>query len=198
MMLKKLDNIQNKDYEKYRWFFTSSGTLVIGGKSDKQNEEVLNNFLKQGYTIMHTTNPGSSFMIIQSNNPNKKDIEETAIFCASFSQSWKTGKKDISIDVFLSSQIYKLKGMKTGTFGVRGKVKKIIVNPLLFLIIQKGKLRAVPKGTKEEVLVKIKQGKLNKEDASIKILKLIKSKYAFPFTKQDIMSAIPSDKMSIE
>ena len=30
-----------KDYKKYRWFFTSSDNLVIGGKSAEQNEEIM-------------------------------------------------------------------------------------------------------------------------------------------------------------
>jgi hypothetical protein len=188
----------NKEYEKYRWFFTSDGKLVIGGKSDKQNEEVIKKFNKPDFIVMHTSLPGSPFCIILSKKPSKKDIEETAIFCASFSSQWKTGKKDISVDIFSGSQIYKVKLMKTGTFGVKGNVKKLNIRPELVLVMQKGKLRAVPKTTKEEVLVKIKQGNLSKIEASDKILKIIKSKYAVLITKDDIMSAIPSDKLSVE
>ena len=29
------------DYKKFRWFFTSSGLLVVGGKSAEQNEAVV-------------------------------------------------------------------------------------------------------------------------------------------------------------
>jgi predicted ribosome quality control (RQC) complex YloA/Tae2 family protein len=74
----------DKDYRNYRWFFTSNGILVVGGKSDEQNELVIKNFLKPEYTVMHTSKPGSSFTIIQSDNPSKEDLEETAIFCACF------------------------------------------------------------------------------------------------------------------
>ena len=61
-----------KDYENYRWFFTSNDVLVVGGKSDEQNELVIKNFLKPDYIVMHTSAPGSSFMIIQSEKPAKK------------------------------------------------------------------------------------------------------------------------------
>ena len=84
-----------KDYLKYRWFFTSEGKLVVGGKSDEQNEEVIKNFLRPDYLIMHTSLPGSPFMIIQDDNPSKNDLKETAIFCASFSKQWKNGEKRI-------------------------------------------------------------------------------------------------------
>ena len=88
--MKKIQSL-DKMYENFRWFYTSDGTLVVGGKSDKQNEEALDKFVKPNYIVMHTTKPGSPFMIIQKDNPSKKDIEDTAIFCVSFSQQWKKG-----------------------------------------------------------------------------------------------------------
>ena len=188
----------NKRYENYRWFFTSNGILVIGGKSDSQNELALKNFLKQNYTVIHTSQPGSSFMIIQSDNPSKKDIDETAIFCACFSKQWKLNKKIIEIDIFKGGQIYKTKIMKTGTFGIKGAKKTIKIKPELVLIIQKGKLKAVPKTTNEEKLLEIKQGNLSKEQAAELIARKIKDKYHFPISKEEIMGAIPSDKLSVK
>jgi len=196
-MLKQL----NKPvYENYRWFFTSTGSLVIGGKSDEQNEIVLKNFLKPNYIVLHTTKPGSPFMIIQSNSPSKKEIEESAIFCACFSQQWKVSKStsNIEIDIFKGEQIYKTKQMKAGTFGVKGKKETLKVKPKLDLIIQKGKLRAVPSNGHEEKLAEIKPGEMNKEQASEKIAKRISDKYRYPISKDEIMQAIPSDKISVK
>jgi hypothetical protein len=190
----KLDNI----YNSYRWFFTSDGNLVVGGKSDEQNEIALKNFLKPNYIVMHTSEPGSPFMIIQSDKPSKKDMEEAAIFCACFSQSWKHGKKEISIDVFKGEQIFKIKSMKKGTFGVKGIKKKIIAKPELAIVIQNGKIRAVPISTKEEILAYVIQGKLSKVEAAEKLSKKIKQYYAFPISKDEIMSALPSDKIEVK
>jgi hypothetical protein len=192
----KLKNLDRK-YENFRWFFTSNNILVVGGKSDEQNETVLSEFIKPSYVVMHTTLPGSPFMVIQTDKPTSKDIEETAIFCACFSQSWKTGKKKIEVDIFKGEQIYKIKSMKTGTFGVKGNKKTIKVTPELVLVLQNGKLRAVPKSSKIEALLQIKQGKLSKEEAAEKISKIIKDKYHFPVSRDEIMSAIPSSKLSI-
>ena len=136
-MFKKLRQIREaKEYMSYRWFFTSEGKLVVGGKSDEQNENVLRYFKRPGYTIMHTTKPGSPFMIIQSDDPSKNDLDECAVFCACFSKEWKTGKKSIDIDVFKGGDVFKNKGMKTGTFGVKNK-KKVKAKPELMVIIQK-------------------------------------------------------------
>ena len=195
--MQKLSSLDKK-YENFRWFFTSNNILVIGGKSDEQNELALREFTKPNYIVMHTSSPGSPFMIILSDNPNKRDLEETAIFCACFSQQWKLGKNMIDIDYFKANQIYKLKTMKKGTFGIKGQKKTMKVKPELVLVIQNGKLRTVPKTTKLETFAKITQGKLTKEQAADKISKKIKEKYAFAFSKDEIMSAIPSNKLEIK
>lgn len=197
-MFKKLRQIREaKEYMSYRWFFTSEGKLVVGGKSDEQNENVLRYFKRPGYTIMHTTKPGSPFMIIQSDDPSKNDLDECAVFCACFSKEWKTGKKSIDIDVFKGGDVFKNKGMKTGTFGVKNK-KKVKAKPELMVIIQKGKIRAVPKVKgKEESLAVIKQGKMDKEAAAEKIAKKIKEKYLLPVSREEVMRAIPSGSMNV-
>jgi len=174
---------------------------VIGGKSDEQNELALRNFVKPEFTVMHTSKPGSGFMIIRSDNPSKEDLEEAAIFCACFSQQWKKAKSDkesVEIDVFKGSQIYKNKTMKLGTFGIMGMKDTMKVKLKLVLIFQKGKLRAVPKNGKEKILVEIKPGKLSKEEAIDKIAKKIRNEFHFPVSKDEIMSAIPSDRLSVK
>ena len=192
-----------KDYHHYRWFFTSNNTLVVGGKSDNQNEIALKNFLHPKYTVLHTSKPGSPFMIIISDNPTKKEIEETAIFTACFSKQWKESKPSskIGIDLFKGEQIYKAKEMKKGTFGIKGKKQTLKVKPELTLIIQKGKIRAVPRIDKKnkliQTLAEIKPGKLSKEQAAEKIAKIIKDKFQLPVSKDEIMQAIPSDKLSV-
>jgi len=195
-MLKKL--IPAKNYENYRWFFTSNNILVVGGKSEEQNELAIKHFLKPGYTVMHTSAPGSPFMIIQSEKPTKKDLDETAIFTGCFSKQWKKGNKKIEIDVFEGNQIYKLKTMKTGTFGVKGEKKTVKIKPELILVIQKGKFRAVPNPNGESKLATIKPGKLSKIEAAEKLSKIIRDKFHLPVHKEEIMQAIPSDKLSVK
>ena len=195
-----------QDYRYYRWFFTTSGILVVGGKSDEQNELVLHTFLKPTYTVVHTTAPGSPFMIIQSESPTQKDITEAAVFCACFSKQWKQLKNikgTISIDIFKGEHMYKLRGMKKGTFGVKGQKKTILVSPSLLLLFQKGKLRAVPPNARKkrvegEILATITTGKMNKEEAASYIAKKIKETFHFPISKEEIVSAIPSDKLHVE
>lgn len=154
---------QFKDYEKYRWFFTSSDKLVIGGKNSKQNEELIRYLIdeKCKYIVMHTKRPGSPFSIIISENANKEDLEETAIFTACFSKGWKEGRKKMLIDVFLLEQMTKTPKMKEGTFGVMDTIEHKPAFLKLYLTKQKNKLRAVPFEVKNAIA--IMPGKTKKE-----------------------------------
>jgi len=117
-------------YQKFRHFITSGGKLVIGGKSAEQNEELMKTCLDNENIVLHTEAPGSPFCIIKEKEEeiSKQEIEESAVFCAKYSHVWKKAKvkKNVTVHYFLGKDIFKTKGMKLGTFGVK-KFKKIIV-----------------------------------------------------------------------
>lgn len=110
----------------FRKFLTSSGKVVLGGKDAETNEKIIKQVAKDE-TVLHTAKPGSPFVNIKG-KANKEDIKEAAVFCAVYSQAWKKAKikKDVEVHAFLGNDIFKLKDMKLGTFGVN-KMKKIIV-----------------------------------------------------------------------
>ena len=112
-----------KNYEKYRWIFTSNKKLVIGGKSAEQNEKLIKEILKskKNFLVMHTAKPGSPFAVIveKISKVKAKDLKEAAVFCASYSQDYRDNKGDVLIHIFKTKDIYKRKGMKIGTFGVK-------------------------------------------------------------------------------
>jgi predicted ribosome quality control (RQC) complex YloA/Tae2 family protein len=109
---------------KFRQFTTSSKKLVLCGKSAETNEELLKTSIKPDEIVLHTKAPGSPFCVIKG-KATKKDINETAVFCASYSKAWKQNKSNVEVHYFKGNDIYKEKGMKSGTFGVR-KARKII------------------------------------------------------------------------
>ena len=191
----KMTKSQNS-YTKYRWFFTSSGKLIIGGKSAEQNELLVKEVLKSGvdYITMHTHNPGSPFTFLVDEGLNELDLEEQAIFTACFSQEWKKRKKSAVIDIFDSKQIAKSKGMKRGTFGVLGKINRRTVELKLGLEIQEGVLRAVPRP--KEALLWIKPGLLEKDKASKEIQGILKDKKV-NFLMEEIDRALPAGGIEI-
>lgn len=176
-----------KDYQKYRWFFTSSGKLAIGGKNAKQNEDIVKKACKDSIVI-HTEEPGSPFVIIDC--PNAKDLEEASIFCASFSQQWKKGKGKVKVHVFKGGQTIKQKSQKIGAFSVIGKVQEATVELKLGLLFQQNKLRAVPLSV-GKTFAKIWPGKLSKEKTAEKIKQILKEE-GINLEKEEILQAIPA------
>jgi len=189
--------MESKDYKKYRWFFTSSGKLVIGGKSALQNEELLRKFKnkKENHVVMHTALPGSPFSMILApiENVRPEDLEEAAIFTGCFSRAWREGKKKVKVDIFKLSQLYKLKTMKTGTWGVKQKIQRKSISLELALIKQKNKLRAVPIQTaKGKSKIKIHPGKKDKT-LMVKAFQEILPKSS----KDEILSALPPGGVTV-
>ena len=112
---------------KFRKFITSSGKLVLAGKSAENNEQLVAQ-TQADEIVLHTAKPGSPFVNIKENSKKvtKKDIKEAAVFCARYSHDWRDNKRDVAVHFFKGKDVYKRKGMKLGTFGVR-KFKEIVV-----------------------------------------------------------------------
>src|SRR3989344_4144116 len=149
-----------EDYQQYKWFYTLSGKLVVGGKSAEQNDQLIKRMKAEShdFVVMHTNAPGSpfSFIVAKPEEVSKADLEETSIFTGCFSRAWKLGKKKAIVDIFRAAQLHKSPAMKPGTWSVNGKVQKTTVELKLALTKQKKTLRAVPEiSVKEKPLAKV-------------------------------------------
>ncbi|MBN2518562.1 MAG: NFACT family protein, partial [Candidatus Altiarchaeota archaeon] len=85
---------KKKWYDAFRWFFSSDGFLVVGGKDATTNEVLIKKHLEPSDLVFHSTVHGAPFFIIK--NPDKKEIpdstkEETAQAAVSYSSAWKDG-----------------------------------------------------------------------------------------------------------
>jgi len=83
-------------FERFRWFISSHGNLVIGGKDAKTNDLIVKKYLKEGDRYSHADVQGAPSIIIKTKDSmgNQKEIndetlEEACIFAASFSKAWK-------------------------------------------------------------------------------------------------------------
>ncbi len=177
-------------YKQFRWFFTSSDKLAFGGKNAEQNELAVSKASKTDL-VLHTAKPGSPFIILKGPRITKKDTQEAAIFCASFSQQWKSQKKKAEIHIFKPEQIIKEKAQKIGTFTVLGKVKKINAELKLALTKQKQKLRAVPETAAKKPFLHLLPGNLTKEKTTQKIAEILKQKN-IKTSNEEILQALPA------
>jgi|SRR3989344_160601 len=110
----------------FRKLISENGTLILAGKNDESNEQLISQ-VEDNEEVFHTKEAGSPFVNIKGKAKNS-DIRIAGIFCAKFSRDWKKNKKDVIVHQFKGKDIFKEKGMKSGTFGIKKfktiKVKK--------------------------------------------------------------------------
>jgi len=182
------------DYKKYKWFFTKSGKLVVGGKSAESNDALLTELkkMKKDLVVMHTQSPGSPFCAIISpiDLIGKSDLDECAIFTGCFSRAWKEGKNKTVVHMFKLNQLNKEKDMKSGTWNVKGKIKNFNVELKLAIAYQNDVLRAVPirSVADDEIIFIVSPGKIDKTSVKIGGAKL---------NKEQLISALPAGGVKI-
>jgi len=80
-------------YHRFRWFYSSDGFLVIGGKDADSNEEIVNKYMEKNDIFFHADIQGSPATVIKTNKREipQRTLEEAAIFATSYSNFWKMG-----------------------------------------------------------------------------------------------------------
>lgn len=83
--------IRKEWYEKFRWFHSSGGFLIIGGRDASTNEVLIRKYMAEDDIVFHADIPGSPFTLIKTNRkqPDEETILEAAQFTASYSRAWK-------------------------------------------------------------------------------------------------------------
>lgn len=113
--------IRKKDwFEKFRWFISSDGFLVIGGRDAMTNEILIKKHTEDKDLVFHTDMAGSPFAVIKSEGKKipKKTIEESGVFVATFSRAWKRGLTTTEVYFVKPAQV--TKEAKAGEFISRG------------------------------------------------------------------------------
>jgi len=80
-------------YHKFRWFISSDGFLIIGGKDAKTNEIIVKKYMDEGDIFIHADIHGAPAVVIKTNGklPPEQTLKEAGIFAVSFSSAWKEG-----------------------------------------------------------------------------------------------------------
>ncbi|AAB89216.1 ribosome rescue protein RqcH [Archaeoglobus fulgidus] len=113
-------------YENYRWFFTSEGFLVIGGRTAEMNEEIVAKHLESLDLFFHTQTPGAPAVILKrGQEAGEESIREAAEFAATYSALWKEGKHAGEVYYVLPEQVSKSakagEYLPKGSFYITGK-----------------------------------------------------------------------------
>ncbi|MBI4163419.1 MAG: NFACT family protein [Candidatus Aenigmarchaeota archaeon] len=125
---------RKKWYEKFKWFISSSGRLVIAGRNETQNETIVKKHAEKDDFLLHADIHGAAFVLVKSQLPNtkkKKDepteridevtLKEAAEFSASNSKAWTRGVGTVDVSAFRPEQATKPDGsLPKGSFVIQG------------------------------------------------------------------------------
>jgi predicted ribosome quality control (RQC) complex YloA/Tae2 family protein len=87
-------------FEKFRWFISSDGFLVVAGKDATTNEVLIKRYAEIDDVVFHADIAGAPFVIvkIREKQPSEQVLREAGEFAAAFSRGWREGFG--SIDVY--------------------------------------------------------------------------------------------------
>jgi len=109
-------------YERYRWFVTTDGHLVIGGRDASSNSAVIRKHMTEDDIVFHAEIHGSPFFLVKNaknqDTENTNFIEQTAQATVSFSRAWKDGLSSGDAYWVFPNQVKK--GAPTGQFLPKG------------------------------------------------------------------------------
>jgi len=113
-------------FEKYRWFRSSDGFLVIGGRDATTNEIVIKKRMESGDIVFHAEIVGAPFVLIKTEGKTapERTINEAAQLAASYSRAWKEMLSAINVYWIYPDQVSKTppsgQSLQKGSFMIRG------------------------------------------------------------------------------
>ena len=102
-------------YHRFRWFVTSDGIVVLGGRDASQNEELVKKYMTGGDLFVHADVHGASVVIVKGKTER---MDEVTQFAASYSGAWRSGHFSADVYSALPNQVSKTP--QSGEFVTRG------------------------------------------------------------------------------
>ncbi len=113
-------------YHKYRHFIASDGTIVVAGKDERTNEELIKKHTAPKDIVLHADITGAPFVVIKHEKDISEDaIKEAATFAACFSKAWPKGLGSVDVYWVKHEQVSKSapsgEHIGKGAFMIRGR-----------------------------------------------------------------------------
>jgi len=188
-------------YENFRWFFTSKGHLVIGGRDATTNEIVIKKHMIDTDVVFHTDMAGSPFFVIKLDGGEvaPEELVEVAQATISFSRAWKLGVNNADVFWVKPEQVSKEANtgeyIGKGAFMIRGKTNYVRTLGDCAVGLVDGRLECAPSASlkgRAEKLIKIAQGSEKSSDIAKKIQKMMGTGEL-----DEIIRILPSGDMKI-
>ena len=169
-----------------RWFITSDGVVVLGGRDASQNEELVKKYMAGGDLFVHADVHGASVVIVKGKTER---MDEVAQFAASYSGAWRSGHFSADVYSALPNQVSKTpqsgEFVSRGSFIVRGErtyYRNVPVAIGIALVIepQAALIGGPPSAIKGrgKIYVELKPGQFEPNDVAKKVLRIIRYRIA--------------------
>ncbi|WP_148704819.1 ribosome rescue protein RqcH [Methanosarcina siciliae] len=185
-------------YDRFRWFVSSDGFLVVGGRDADTNEEIFKKYMEKRDIVFHTQTPGAPLTVVKTGGEEvpESTLLEVARFAVSYSSLWKSGQFSGDCYWIKAEQVTKTpesgEYLKKGAFVIRGErnyFKDIPLGVAVGLEL-KGETRVIggPASAVRkhgDYILEIVPGKFNQNDISKKIYRTYADELGDPrFVKQ--------------
>ncbi|MDY1591212.1 MAG: ribosome rescue protein RqcH [Methanofastidiosum sp.] len=172
-------------YERFRWFTSSEGHIVLGGRDSSSNEVIVKKYMEDSDIYFHADAYGAPHVIVkEGSKATDITLKEVAIFAVSFSSLWKDGYGGGDAYWVKPEQVTKEapsgEYLKKGAFAIKGKrnyIKSVSIK-LTIGITSEGKIICGPDVPVEKHTVKnvkIMPGKHKKESFAKRIAKILET-----------------------
>ena len=205
-------------YEKFRWFNSSDGFLVIGGRDATTNEIIIKKHTAPADIVFHADIVGAPFVVIKTEGktPSEQTIKEAAQLAASYSKAWRELFHAVDVYWVYPNQLSKSpppgQYLEKGSFIVNGKknhLRKILLSITIGITIKENQITVVGGPTefvKKQAIhyVEVVPGQEPSSSLAKNIRKLLAEKAPAEWRKQiiatplgEIQNFIPSGKGAI-
>jgi predicted ribosome quality control (RQC) complex YloA/Tae2 family protein len=206
---KERQKVAKKWFERFRWFYSSDGFLVVGGRDAHSNEELVKKHMKPHDLYFHADVFGAPHCYIQTEGKDVPDStkKEAAQFAVTFSKAWEEGRAVADAYSVKPEQVSKTPNpgehLGTGAFVIRGErewFKKTALSCALGFDELEKKLISAPFSAAKKncsFVVPLKQGMMQKSDAA-KVLKNIFDAKGLVFSLDEFVSVLPNGAFDVQ
>ncbi|MDQ1252958.1 MAG: hypothetical protein QG646_2100 [Euryarchaeota archaeon] len=196
---KKLQASRKKHwYDRFRWFVSSDGFLVVGGRDADTNEEIFKKYMEKRDIVFHTQTPGAPLTVVKAGKEDvpESTLNEAAQFAVSYSSLWKAGHSSGDCYWIKAEQVTKTpesgEYVRKGAFVIRGERNYFRDVPLGVAVglELKGETRVIGGPVSAirkhgDYILEVTPGAFNQNDISKKIYRIYADELGDPrFVKQ--------------
>ncbi|ACJ15637.1 predicted fibronectin-binding protein [Thermococcus onnurineus NA1] len=203
LAVKRIERRKKKWFEKFRWFVSSEGFLVLAGKDASTNENLIKKHMDENDLYCHADVYGAPHVVIKDGQKaGEKTIFEACQFAVSMSKAWSQGLYSADAYWAYPNQVTKQapsgEYLGKGAFMVYGKRNWLRGLPLKLavgVIEHEGEnyvvcapVEAIKAHTDKYII--IRPGSLKKSEL-VKRIRRILEKWGYKVKEEDIMATLP-------